>query len=145
MLNEKTSRPNSVLRKLLVHAKQLEALDHALRGCLEPPLNGHCQVANLTTRCLVLHVRSPIWATKLRYVVPELLECLRKSCGLVLRCQVQVRVRYPEVGVAVPPVSRPLHLSAKSAAVIRNAALSIDNPELKRALLRVSRHGGHGP
>lgn len=140
MFNEKTARPDSVLSKLLEHARQIEALDQALKGCLEPPLNRHCQVANLTSSRLVLHVRSPIWATRLRYIVPDLLACLRKFGGLTLRCQVQLRVRYPEIGVAAPAVSRRLQLSAKSAAVIRNAALSIDNPELKSALLRVSYH-----
>lgn len=145
MLNETTARPGSVLRKLLVHARQIEALDQALKKCLEPPLSRHCQVANLTPSRLVLHARSPIWATRLRYVVPDVLECLRKSCGLPQRCQVQLRVSFAEAGVAEHPVNRPLRLSAKSAAVVRDAALSIENPELRRALLRVSRDGYHGP
>lgn len=144
MLNPNTIRTDSVLRKLLSHARQVEVLDQALKRCLEPPLSLHCQVANLTHHRLVLHARSPIWATRLRYAMPEVLECLRRSCGLSLRCQVRLRVKYLEAGVAEPP-KRALRLSAKSAAVIRDAALSIENPELKRALLRVSRHGGHGP
>lgn len=144
MLNHNTVRPDGVLSKLLVHARQVEVLDQALKRCLAPPLSLHCQVANLTPHRLVLHARSPIWATMLRYAVPDALECLRKSCGLPLRCQVQLRVRYLEASVA-KPLKRPLRLSAKSAAVIRDVALSIENPELKRALLRVSRHGCHGP
>lgn len=144
MLDHKTAGAGSVLQKLLAHARQLEALNHALKKCLEPPLSQHCRIANLTASSLVLHARSPIWATRLRYAVPTVLECLRKSVGLPPRCRVQLRVKYFEVGIAEPPVKRPLRLSAKSAKIIREAALSIENPELRRALLRVSQHGSDG-
>lgn len=137
----KLARPDSVLRKLLAHARAVEALNQALKECLEPPLDRHCQVANLTPQRLVLHARSPSWATRLRFAIPQLLECLREYTGLRLNCQVQLRVRSSQVGVAMMPAkSRPLHLSEKSATVIRNAALAIDNPDLQRALLRVASH-----
>ncbi|MGF1613710.1 MAG: DciA family protein [Gammaproteobacteria bacterium] len=141
MLDEKTLSRDGVLRHLLAQARRIETLDELLKKCLEPPLHHHCQVANLTSTTLVLHVHSPTWATRLRYIVPDVLACLMKSCALPARCQVQLRVRPLVVGVVEPSVKRPLRLSSRSAAVIRDVALSIENPELKRALLRVSRHG----
>jgi hypothetical protein len=141
---DQTLRPGSMLARLLVHARRVEALDQALKKCLGTPLGPHCQVANVTRTGLVLHARSPIWVTRLRYVVPEVLECLRKSCDLPVRCQVQLRVKYLEGGIVEPQVKRRLRLSTKSAKVIRDTALSIENPELKRALLRVSGHESHG-
>lgn len=144
MLNEKTAGPHSALGQLLGHARRMEALDEAFRKCLGPPLSRYCRVANLTPGRLVLHACSPVWATRLRYVVPDVLDCLRKSGDISLQCRVQLRVSYFENGVSTSPVRRSLRLSPRSAAVVRDAALSIENPELKRALLRLSRHACRG-
>ena len=144
-LHRPTARPTSALGQLLAHAKRLKTLNRALQTCLEPPLNQHCRVANATANWLVLHVDSPIWSTKLRYALPEVRERLRDTCALPPQCQIQLRVRPCEPTFPDPPVKHRLHLSAPSAALIRDVALSIENPKLQQALLRLTRHAPLAP
>lgn len=145
VLNRQAAQPTSALGQLLTHVKRLKTINRTLQTCLEPPLNYHCRVANATADRLVLHADSPIWLTKLRYALPEIRERLRNTCELPPQCQIQLRVQPCEPTFPDPPIKHRLYLSAPSAALIRDAALSIENPKLQKALLRLTRHAPLAP
>ncbi|WP_172600453.1 DUF721 domain-containing protein [Sulfurivermis fontis] len=71
---------------LLEHVQLLQSLTSRLRHCLPHEAANHVQVANLNSERLVIQVDSTAWATRLRYLGPQLLRCLRKNTGLPPYC-----------------------------------------------------------
>lgn len=72
-------RRESPLSGLVQHAKLLQAIDAVIQTQLSDELRPHCRVANYRKGVLVLELDSGIWATHLRYRLPELREKLRQQ------------------------------------------------------------------
>lgn len=134
---------HDTLQPLLARAKRLEQLNHALRSQLPPPLNQHCQVANIRGDTLVLHADSSAWALKLRYSVPVMLAQLQKQPALQnLRC-IDIKVRPTSIAAAPPEIPRRAHMSWDTANLLDSMADAIAHPKLQAALHRLARHGKH--
>lgn len=132
------TKRTSTLGGLIRHAAQLKELSAHLARRLPPPLNRHVTVANVYRDTLVLNTGSPVWAARLRYLTPTILEFVRCRPGLDKVRSVRVRVAPPEA-VTRPPYSRPpRHPSAASADNLRNAAAATADPALRAALLRLA-------
>lgn len=63
----------SILRK----AQQLKILQDRVAACLTPPLREHCWVADVKGDTLILMTDSAAWATRLNYMVNDLLYVLK--------------------------------------------------------------------
>ena len=125
------------LRRLTVALARQRALLAAVADVLPAELAAHCVSATLDGAELRLLVDSPAWATRLRYL------------GNDLRRTLHSRWRIASVTVQVeplrqPPAGRPARkvvLSAAAADAIAGAASAVEDAALRRALLRLSRHG----
>ena len=118
----------------------LERVNRTLRGLLDPGLAEHCRVANVDRYTLVLQTDSSAWASRLRYLAPAILEKLAKKLGWKAVTHTKVLVR-PELPPDRQPTARTAHLSQESASLLRDVALSIEDPRLREALLKLSRRG----
>lgn len=130
---------DSALCRLSDRARYLATLDRAVRSQLPASIADHCRVANLRDNILVLQVDGTVWATKLRYQLPQILadlQCLPDLKGLD---SVRVRVAPPQTLQAPPPMARP-RLSEQSAELLRQTADSTPDPDLAAALRRLARH-----
>lgn len=131
---------DGVLQALLARARVLRALDDALRLQLGPPLNSHCRLANLRADTVVLHVDSPVWSTRLRFLTPQLLEFFhrQKDCAGVSEVKIVVRPPY-----AYPRklAASPSRLSPEGASTIRALAAMTEESPLRQALLHLSANG----
>lgn len=129
------------LGPLLAHVRRLEALNKMLREQLPPPLNQHCQAANLRDDTLLLHADSPAWALKLRYSAPVMLERLRRQPGLQQLRTINVKVK--PTGIATTPAKKTRHaqMSEDTAKLLDDVAGAITDPTLRASLLRLARHG----
>lgn len=117
-------------------ARVLDVVQCALGGEVGP----HCIHAALEGERLGLSTDGPVWASRLRFAVPALLEALRAQGTQA----VEVRVR-------VVPGSAPrrqtgiagarIRLSQATVAHLREAAAGMDDPEVAAALLRLARAG----
>jgi hypothetical protein len=91
---------NLGLRELFAHAQGLREVEEKLFSKLGAPLAGNFSVAAVHhDGALVLIARSAVWATKLRYLAPDLLTWARAVPELrsVRTVEVQVgRVHRPE-------------------------------------------------
>jgi len=134
---------NSGLSRLLQRARQLQQLTDALAAILPQPVHGHCRVGNVSGDTLVLVTDSPAWSTRLRFHTPAILEHLKETHGLALH-GVRIRVHPPELPRQIKRVARNPTLGSESAALLRQTAQGISDPDLKQALLRLARHGSHG-
>lgn len=129
--------------RLLEYAHQLQTLNAHLAACLDRETSAHVRVAHLGDGRLLLHADSAAWSTRLRYLVPQLLRCLRQNTLLADLQHVDVRVA-PSAQPAAP-VTRPAVLSADNAAILDSTADGIPDPAMRAALKRLARRGHTKP
>lgn len=146
LTSEPMTRPRA-LGQLLVHGaaarlmervQLLNSLTVQLRRCLDGELAAHVQVADLGAERLFLQADSAAWATRLRYLAPQLLHCLQQS-GLGTLRQIEIRVA-PRAETVTPMRDTPV-LSATSAAIIAHSAATLPDPALRAAFQRLARRG----
>lgn len=122
------------LKRLERELDAQQSLLRDVRQCLPADLAPHCLSAHLRDQLMVLHTDSPAWATRLRYVAPQLISVLRPEYPAL--SNVIVRLMVIPSGPARPrPTAR--H-SDRAAEIIHNSACHAKPGPLKDALRRLS-------
>ncbi len=121
---------------VLERARSLQRLERAVLGVLPQDMAAHCSVMNLKKETLVLGVRSPAWASRLRFAAPRLLKQLQCQLSLEVR-RLDVRV-IPEREEIPLPSRRPVGMSLDNATLLARTADSVDHPQLREALYRLA-------
>ncbi|MGH8570762.1 MAG: DciA family protein [Gammaproteobacteria bacterium] len=126
----------AVLPELL----DLQRLDAVIQAAMPAESRAHWRIGRLTAGTLSLFADSPVWAARLRYFAPVLLERLAGRPGAAAVRAIRVRVlvtgaRTPSVKRAEPAISRPM------SDYLRQAAQSCGDARLRAVLLNLSRHG----
>lgn len=130
---------DSVLTSLRARLEAQNALKEQVRKCLPTPIDEQIESAVLHSRTLTLWVNSPVWASRLRYLAPQLLRQLKQE-GLLLE-RIQPRIQVERAKKTVKRRSgRKIQLSDGSAEALRHTADSIQDRSLREALIRLSRH-----
>ncbi len=142
---------NDQLNKLYHHAKDICALNEKLHKHLAPSLSSHCNVANYSDETLTVNADTSAWASKLRYCIPDILKFAKLECGLSNLKTVRVKVspihhktnqsKTVQSKFSGTNSTRKAHLSKKSADFIKNIAKTINDPELRKSILKISNHG----
>lgn len=128
------------LKPMLERADHLDSLTRELRNILDESIAIHITVANLRDDTIIIAADSPVWATRIRYLAPVMLQFFQSRPGLS-RCQkIQFKV-LPREDVSQDVPVRTASLSASSAALVRSTAADIKHPDLAQALLRLGRKG----
>jgi hypothetical protein len=117
---------------------QQESLTHQVKALLPAPLDEQLLRAVINGRTLSLLVHSPVWASRLRYLAPQLLRQLRQQ-GLTLE-QLRPRIVQEQGMERRNRRHRPKNLSAENAKLLRQTADALDKGPLREALRRLSRH-----
>ena len=123
---------------LSAHATAISDLQKKLCSYLPDDLSEHVTVANFNNKSLCLHTDSAAWATRLRFKIPELLHIMRDHCGLTSMQNIRIKVIPPQIQNTTLD-NRPV-LSEKTAHLLQDIGESTTDPELRDALLRLSRH-----
>jgi hypothetical protein len=135
---EKILAKQGSLGQLKQQLKAQQSLAEQVRKLLPTPLNEQLQGAVLSGRRLALLVHSPVWASRVRYLAPQLLRQLRQQ-GLVVE-KVVPRI-LPEAGKAQTRRHAPARLlSTKNADILSQTADSLEPGPLQEAMRRLSRH-----
>lgn len=123
---------------LVTQTNELKRLTRLLQAELNPSLAPHCQVARLKPPHLTIVVDSPAWSTRLRFQSTGLLRQLAKKHHIFHGVtDIEIKIYPARLQRRIPPsVTR--HISPGAATVISDMANSIDDPELKQALLRLA-------
>jgi hypothetical protein len=110
----------------------------ALRRALPADLATHLSAAHLRDATLIVVADGPAWATRLRFLEPELKAALDARTRRIVR-RVAVRVGPPPIAPRAPgpKPSRPLSEAARAA--LEAGALKVTDPKLAAALRRLAR------
>lgn len=134
------------LRPVLHRAAGLQAEESRLRALLDDDVSEQVESTYLRGDTLVVLVRSSVWATRLRFLAPALLQRLSGDDGLppVRDVRVVVGRSRPELPTArTTDGPRPTLPSAQAAIVLSAsaAALPVDDP-LRETLQRIASRAG---
>jgi hypothetical protein len=137
-----TLKQRGQLQSITGHARQLQSWQRVIQSCLNEPLCSHVQLANFRNGLLILQTDSPVWASKLRYLVPELVKQCRSHPAFQSLRDIRILVSPFRLTPEPEPPRRPT-LSAASRQLLEKTADHIDHPGLKASLLRLSRRGNN--
>ena len=137
------SNADGDVASLITRARLLARYSKWLASVLPVPLGEHAVVADIQGNKLVIGVDNAAWATKIRFLTPDLIEKLTSKFK-ELKYIEQIITHVMPLQLATPDntkvaVEKP-HLSQQNAALIQSLAETIDDPNLKEALLRLASH-----
>ena len=126
------------LARFLQRADQLRRATERIRARLGTPLGAHCEVASRRGDTLVVRTDAAAWASRLRFLAPQVLQALSGIEDWSGLRKLQVIVRPPDPD-AKPVPARRVEMSVQSADLLRHVAEDIQDSALREALLRLSR------
>jgi hypothetical protein len=132
---------DSVLTSLQARLVAQNTLKERVQKLLPTPIDEQIESAVMQSRTLTLWVNSPVWASRLRYLAPQLLRQLKQE-GFILD-RIQPRIQVAETRKQIRRrIGRKIQLSHGSAEALRHTADSLQDRPLREALMRLSRHSG---
>ena len=124
---------------LIAHARQLQSLSTALRRCLPADAAPHVQVVRWSDGQVTVQADSTAWATRLRYLSPQLLRQLQQLPEFTAAHRIAVNIA--PIATPAAAIPQPFYLSPASARIIDANAETIADPQLRAALKRLARRG----
>lgn len=107
----------------------------------------HVQVANIRQQNLMLITDSPVWTTRLRQLSPQILQFLHdnniENTQMIHHIQISTRYQNNDTNKQAAHLKKSQHkpvISEKTSHLLSQSANTIDNQQLKNALLRVASH-----
>ena len=125
------------LRRLRLDLARQARILQQLTPSLPAEISPHLAAARVKDRELVLYADASAWATRLRFLAPQLLRTVQTTEPRVR--SVDVRVALPEPTDACARRARPI--SKQAAAMIADAGAATTDQALSAALLRLARLG----
>ena len=134
-------KPRSRLARLLQRAHQRASSTEQLRAVLPKAEAGHYIVANIRNHKLTIHASSASWATRFRFLAPDILQSLRQLEDFSEVEEIRVRATRQEELHPIPEDQVRDPLSPPLAEVLLDLAEETDHAELKKAILKLAAHG----
>jgi hypothetical protein len=127
------------LNQLITQLSTQKVLLNQLRQLLPSPLDAQLKAAILQQGSLTLFVSSPVWASRLRYLLPQLQKQLNERDIHLKKVRTSILPNESTKPVKTKKPDPPT-LSQSAAQHIRETAKTISDPSLKAALVRLGRH-----
>ena len=134
---------NKPLGRLLTRVQQLNQWNQWLFESLSDdyPLSNHCQIVNFDRNSLIVIVDSANWLVRLRFLIPGLIQKLKKYPGLEATQAICCKVKPPhQAKFSTPGKRRRMTLSVGSASAIREIAQEIKDDTLRKILEKMAEH-----
>lgn len=127
---------NTQLSDICQRAIKLEELNAKVYRYLPDNLREQCHVGSFNNSCLTLVTTDPVWASQLRYALPDLRDKLRSEAGIHQLASIKVVVSMHQNATINKPSVAPV-LSEKACEILRSAAEQFTYTPLKEALKRL--------
>lgn len=110
-----------------------------MRALLPQELASECRVANVRDQLLTVHINHAAWATRLRFLIPGLLESLRRLADFATVTDIRLKVA-PIAAEVSPQTLGVEELRPPDRVPLLELASRIDDADLKAAILRLAAH-----
>lgn len=132
--------PEGVLAFIQNKVQQLIKLNQVWQLAIPSELHGHTHVANFREGYLIIECDSAAWATRLRYLLPDIKQQLLNYPDLRDLIQIEWYIQPEFHAQPLQLTSFPPILSSTNAELLKNAAETIRIKSLQEALLRITEH-----
>jgi hypothetical protein len=131
---------NPKLNKLVSLAQELKKLDPLFQAMLPRELRKHCHLTKIEKNALTVAIDAASWATKFRYVIPDLLKDLRTQPEFH---QVEKIYHHVFAETSIPetsssPLAKKLQISKETALLLEKTARGIKNKKLQKSLEKLA-------
>lgn len=154
-ISELVEGAQNVLQQLWEKNQQVQQVNQTLPDILPKPLSLHCRVVNVREQTAVIYTDSAAWATRLRYLVPQILQGWQQYSLMITKVEIRVHL---ETFVPTEPVLHPTRapettlsktrgpypLTQNAANYLRHTADTTSHPRLKAVLLRLANRSQTG-
>lgn len=124
---------NAKLAEIYQKALFIEQLNVTLKPYLPESCRPHVSVGSFTNGNLVLITADPLWASQLRYHLPELRDTLRKDAGIYQLASIKISIALNNENTTKTKPRFP-PLSTKAREMILSGSEQCDYSPLKSAL-----------
>ena len=138
-VGEYLQRPQGRCSQLTAKTHNLSRLNQIFKAYLPPHLHDHATLARLDSSGWIVQTDSPAWATRLRYLLPNLQKPLAEHLGIQIPAP-RIRIAPPAVPAPPPPPARRMVMTDKAVSVLEGAARNLPDRRLSEAMLRLARH-----
>ena len=122
------------LKRLELEISTQKALLDQIRLLLPDDLRNHCVASQKREQLLILHTDSPVWATRLRYLAPQLITLMKPGDPSLRGIKVKLVLTRSPRHRKLPSARH----SDFAAAIIHDSAEDTKQPQLREALERLS-------
>lgn len=130
---------NPQLAAICQQAMALEELQQKLIKFLPEKLKTTCQVSSFNKGCLTITTSDAVWATQLRYLIPELRDQLRKS-GLYKLMSIKIMIgEAPPLDLDKKKKKTTGKISEQARSIILSESEQCSDEQLKEALKKLAR------
>ncbi len=130
---------NPRLTEICKRAIQLEELNSKIYTYLPSSLQKHCHVGSFTNGCLVIIVNDAVWASELRYSLPNLRDALRKEAGIYQLSSIKINITTLKTTTPVVKPKNFTSLSTQARDIITACGDQCNYEPLKQALAHLGR------
>lgn len=140
-------KKNQTLASILGRIEQIKCWQGILSQCLpeEKTLFAHCHVVQATPSHLMIVTENPHWNTRLRFLVPQILQQLKQQSEHAKLTAIYCKVRPPLFHPSLTFKKKhrvPLIISQNTATALKRAADKIQNKKVRCALEKLAAHAG---
>lgn len=129
---------NKQLVDLCQQSMQLEELSNKVSQLLPANLAQNCLVGSFNKGRLILTTYDAVWASQIRYAIPDLRDKLRKEAGMYQLMSIEVKVAEPIAGLPLKTPQAKHSLSDKAKATIISESQACAYQPLKKALIHLA-------
>jgi len=125
---------NDKLVKIYQHSVKINELNYMLSDFIPEALRKHFTVGSFDKGCLILITTDSVWASQLRYYLPELRDRLRKEAGIYQLGSIKINLSTDNYTPLSGSMKKILPLSTKARETIIAGIDQCDYQPLKTAL-----------
>lgn len=83
---------NQNLTKIRKQAIELQQIQTLILNYIPEEIKAHCQIGSFNNGCLILTVNDAVWASQLRFILPEIRDNLRKDAKLYQLANIKINI-----------------------------------------------------
>ncbi len=126
------------ISRLILHSYSLLRFQSIMRSKLNSPESEHIYLASVSEDTAILYTDSPAWASKLRFKTQQLIDIFSNIPDFPKIKTIRIKVS-PTLYIEQEE-NTPINLTPKTSKFLEEIADNMNDPELKSALLRLSKH-----
>lgn len=130
-----------ISKEIVQHLDELKQINKQFHAFIDEKMRPHCRVANASGNTLTIEVDSSVWATALRYRIPDLLANLRFENNLSHLTQIDFYVKPEAVDKKANQKVRKLQMSGNVSNTLHMIAEGIGDKKLSKILHQIAQHG----